>query len=223
MRLFARGAAVALGAFLAAAPAVAADADDALKQAAQHFADLEDDRAKSILEGLSAQGVAEADVLLGYLYADPLYAGRDYQKAVAYFEGAAAAGNVEAVFQLAESRFWPDYSDWTLTPDEKAVRPTAEDAFGLLQRVASANHNAGKWRLAWLCTFGGYDCGEESRESVASLEQLMPAHGDPVQDHHFACTKLSMIEYFRSRYQIDYAETVRHARCREHMLSARGR
>src|SRR3546814_10653517 len=102
-------AAAALIALLAAAPAFAAEPEEALQQAAQHFADLEDGQAKAILEELSADGVTDADVLLGYLYADPLYAGRDYQKAVAYFEDAAAGGNVEAVFQLAESRFWPGY------------------------------------------------------------------------------------------------------------------
>src|SRR3546814_4358789 len=112
-------AAAALVALLAAAPAFAAEPEEALKQAAQHFADLEGGQAKAILDELSAEGVAEADVLLGYLYADPLYAGRDYQKAVTYFESAAAMGSLEAVFPLSESRFWPDYSDWTLTPNEK--------------------------------------------------------------------------------------------------------
>src|SRR3546814_6464326 len=74
-------AAAALVALLAAAPAFAAEPEEALQQAAQHFADLEDGQAKAILEELSANGVTDADVLLGYLYADPLYAGRDYQKA----------------------------------------------------------------------------------------------------------------------------------------------
>ena len=44
-----------------------------------------------------------------------------------------------------------------------------------------------------------------------------------VRDHYFACTKLSLIGYFRERYKIDYTETQRYARCREQMISARGR
>ncbi|WP_340118377.1 hypothetical protein [Pelagibius sp. 7325] len=151
-----------------ATPAAAAsDVDARIKQAAQHFADLKDTQAKVILEELSAQGVAEADVLLGYLSSDPLYEERDYEAAVAAFEQAATAGDEEGIFQLAESRFWPDYSAWMLTPDEKAVRLSAEDAFGLLLRAVqdrpSAWGEAGAryWRLAWLCTLGGYDCGDE--------------------------------------------------------------
>ena len=145
----------------------AAQTDARVKQAAQHFADLEDDQAKTILEALSAEGVADADVLLGYLYSDPLFEGRDYEAAVDAFERAAANGNEEALFQLAESRFWPDYSDWTLTPDEKVLRPTAENVFGLLQRIVEGgsrgvlHEGAARWRLAWLCSLGGYDCGEE--------------------------------------------------------------
>lgn len=151
----------------AQARAAAPESEARLRQAAQHFADLQDAEARAILDDLSAEGIADADVLLGYLYADPLYEQRDYEAAVAAFERAAAAGDAEGVFQLAEARFWPDYSDWTLTPDEKAARPSAEDAFGLLQRSVgdrpSAWGEAGAryWRLAWLCTFGGYDCGEE--------------------------------------------------------------
>src|SRR3546814_5189440 len=110
MRRFRTGAAArsccraaALVGLLAAAPAFAAEPEEALKQAAQHFADLEVGQAKAVLEELSAEGVTDADVLLGYLYADPLYAGRDYQKAVTYFASAAAAGSLEAVFQLSES------------------------------------------------------------------------------------------------------------------------
>ncbi|GAB4375794.1 MAG: hypothetical protein Kow00114_39150 [Kiloniellaceae bacterium] len=156
----------------AEARAAAPESEARLQQAARHFADLEDAEARAILDDLSAAGIAEADVLLGYLYADPLYEGRDYEAAVAAFERAAAAGDAEGVFQLAESRFWPDYSDWTLSPDEKAARPSAEDAFGLLQRSVgdqpSAWGEAGAryWRLAWLCTFGGYDCGEETTEEA---------------------------------------------------------
>ena len=145
--------------------AAAADTDARLKQAAQHFADLEDAQAKAILDDLSAEGVADADVLLGYLYADPLYEGRDYVAAVTAFKRAADAGNEEGTFQLAESRFWPDYSDLTLTADEEAIRPTAEQAYHLVQPLASRSSSlkgfkAARWRLAHLCTFGGYDCGE---------------------------------------------------------------
>lgn len=153
-----------------AVQALAADGEARLKQAAEHFADLEDAEAKAILKALSAAGVADADVLLGYLYSDPLYEGRDYQAAVGAFERAAMAGSEEGVFQLAEARFWPDYSDWQLTADENAIRPSAKEVYGLLQRTAgekeppSDGHNAVKWRLAWLCTFGGYDCGEETTD-----------------------------------------------------------
>ena len=127
---------------LAAPAAAASDADARLKQAAQHFADMEDDQAKSILDDLSAQGVAEADVLLGYLYADLLYEGRDYVAAVAAFRRAADADNEEATFQLAEGRFWPDYSDWTLTVAEEAVRPSPDEVFHLLQSVFAAHEVA---------------------------------------------------------------------------------
>jgi len=346
----------------------ASNADARLKQAAQHFADLEDGEAKVILEELSAQGVAEADVLLGYLFSDPLYEGRDYEAAVAAFEQAATAGDEEGIFQLAESRFWPNYSDWTLTPDEKAVRLSAEDAFGLLLRaVGDGPHKFGdsgapRWRLAWLCTFGGYDCGKEvtdeavrkggqqignlrmianafqivdvvrtsegdtsedsrrtqaflalglaaadpfvgslaaettwrdlgrggacpeplflntagrllalegnavvgpegwrdfrrcfdaEKEAVvrevlaASLDKLIRAHSNEnawhlytcyqapeaatfgdclihaVRDHYFACTKLSLIDYLRIRYEIDDTASARYKRCREAVIEAR--
>ena len=365
-------AAVLAGALMMAGiamPAAAASGADArLKQAAQHFADLEDAQAKTILEELSAQGVAESDVLFGYLFSDPLYEGRDYEAAVAAFEQAAAAGDEEGIFQLAESRFWPDYSAWTLTPDEKAARLSAEDAFGLLLRaVGDGPHKFGdsgapRWRLAWLCTFGGYDCGEdltdeavrrggqqvgnlrmikgafdilkfsrsgeagtpegeelltayfalgmadadpfvagiasemfwrdfkssedcpvpgslavagrllamewsaaderelrlglencfsaeelevERADLVVSLDKIIRSYGnqnhwhlqtcyqDPeaptfgdclvhaVKDHHFACTKLSLIDYLRIRYKIDYMESDRYTRCREAMISTR--
>jgi hypothetical protein len=352
----------------AAPPATAADTEARLKQAAQHFVDLEDAQAKAILDGLSAEGVADADVLLGYLLADPLYAGRDYTAAVTAFRRAADAGNEEAVFQLAEARFWPAYSDWKLMEAEEATRPSAAEAFDLLQRTVrdrpSGLSGAGAryWRLAWLCTFGGYDCGKEVtdaavrkggqqvgnlslikggfqiidsvrsgeikdpehpellqallalgmaaadpfvavlatgstwrdldhggtcpepislaaagrllaleggtvadadgwrdfkrcfaagqealvREDLAtSLDKIIRAHSNEntwhlytcyqvpeassfgdclihaVPDHYFACTKLSLIDYLRARYKIDYTETARYVRCRETMISAR--
>src|SRR3546814_20396212 len=114
MRRFRTGAAArsccraaALVGLLAAAPAFAAEPEEALQQAAQHFADLEDGQAKAILEELSADGVTDADVLLGYLYADPLYAGRDYQTAVQYFEDATTGRSVVSVYTLPKSSFWP--------------------------------------------------------------------------------------------------------------------
>ncbi len=152
-----------------------AAADARLKQAAQHFVDLEDDKAKALLDALSAEGVADADVLLGYLHSDPLYQKKDYQAAVAAFERAAAVGSEEALFQLAESRYWPDYTSWTLTAVEEDIRPTAQEVFFLLQRTAverknySWNHNASIWRLAWLCTFGNYDCGEQTTDEALSM------------------------------------------------------
>lgn len=151
---------------IATSAAAASDSEARLKQAAQHFADLEDAQAKTILDDLGAEGVAEANVLLGYLYSDRLYEGRDYSAAVAAFRRAADAGNEEATFQLAEARFWPDYSNWTLTEAEEVVRPSAEDTFGLLQRTVQdrpsswGEAGARYWRFAWLCTFGGYDCGD---------------------------------------------------------------
>ena len=51
-----------------------------------------------------------------------------------------------------------------------------------------------------------------------------PTFGDclvhAVRHHYFACTKLSMIDYFRQRLKIHYASSQRYARCRDHMLSA---
>ncbi len=155
--------------------ATAAGPDARLKQAAQHFADLEDDKAKAILEDLSAEGLADADVLLGYLYADPLHEGRDYKQAVGAFGRAAASGNEEALFQLAESRFWPEYSNWTLTTAEEALRPSPQRAFELLRGVAGKQtsgfkgHKASKWRLAHLCTFGGYDCGDDVTDEAIEM------------------------------------------------------
>lgn len=340
------------------------EVDGHLRQAARHFADLEDDKAKAILEELSEHGVAEADVLLGYLYSDPLYEERDYEKAVVAFEEAAASGSDEALFQVAESHFWPDYSNWTLSAGEEAIRPTAEEAFVLLRQVEGKRQYATWWRIAHLCIFGGYDCDEETTEKalkgiagnlvlgnlrmivgafrifeigwsgeadtpenvellqayvalgmaaadpfVAALvsepawlglesaghcpdprsidaagwllaleadavtvsdgwaefercfdaqqaaavrEYLVlaldkfgrefgndstwhlhtcyqapeaPTFGDclvyAVRHHYFACTKLSMIDYFHRRFKIYYASSKRYARCRDHMLSAR--
>src|SRR3546814_20369018 len=74
-------AAAALVALLAAAPAFAAEPEEALQQAERHFADLEEGQAKAILEELSADGVTDAEVKRGELYADPPYDGREYQKA----------------------------------------------------------------------------------------------------------------------------------------------
>ncbi|WP_299616615.1 hypothetical protein [Pelagibius sp.] len=144
----------------------AEEAEHHLRQAAQHFADLEDEKAKAILEELVSSGVTDAKVLLGYLYADPLFEGRDYEEAVVAFEEAAAGGSHEALFQLAESRFWPAYSDWTLTADEEAIRPTLEEVLVLLRQVEEKRHYATRWRLAHLCIFGGYDCDEETTKEV---------------------------------------------------------
>jgi len=182
LRSFVYGAVLAAGALVAPAalmPAAASDSEARLKQAAQYFADLEDAEAKAILDDLSAEGVADADVLLGYLYSDPLYEGRDYVVAAAAFGRAAEAGNDEAVFQVAESRFWPMYLDWPLAPAEEEVRPTVKKAYGLLESIAGEKqppfegHNAAKWRLAWLCTFGGYDCGKKATdEAVRAAKQI---------------------------------------------------
>jgi len=155
--------------------AIAAEPDARLKQAAQHFADLEDNDAKAILEDLSAEGLAGADVLLGYLYADPLYQQRDYEKAVTAFERAAARGSEEALFQIAESRFWPEYSNWTLTTAEEALRTSPQRAFELLRGVGVKGssrfkgHKASRWRLAYLCTFGGYDCGVQATDEAIEM------------------------------------------------------
>ena len=346
--------------------AIAAGPDARLKQAAQHFADLEDEEAKAILDELSAEGLAEADVLLGYLYADLLYQKRDYERAVVAFEQAAAGGSEEALFQLAESHFWPVYSNWPLTAREEATRPTLDEAFTLLRQVADARHYAARWRSAHLCFFGGHDCDKETTDKaitgitgnlvlgnlrtivgafriieiqwsgeadtpekaeamsvylalglaaadpfvasivtagtwrdiestdqcpdlvslgaagrllalegdavvasngwaefercfdtqqaaavredlISSLDNLArtysnentwhlqtcyqapqaPSFGDclihAVRHHYFACTKLSMVDYFRQQFDIHYASSARYMRCREHMLAALGR
>lgn len=344
------------------------DIEGSLRQAAQHFADLEDDKAKAILDELDYWNVVEAKVLLGHLYSDPLYAARDYESAVVAFEEAAASGSEEALFQIAESRFWPDYSNWTLAAREEAIRPTRGEAFHMLQAAVQdqpgswGEAGARYWRLAWLCTFGGYDCGKEVtdaavrkggqqlgnlrmivnafqmidvgrssegdaskdtklmqaflalgmaaadpfvgslashaawrdldrggscpepvslqasgrllalesdvvadpggwedfrlcfdagqeavvREDLAkSLDELVrdysnqdtwhlrTCYQDPqaatfgdclihaVRDHYFVCTKLSLIDYFRTRYKMHYADSARYARCRDAMIAAR--
>ena len=349
-------------------PAAAADEKARLKQAAQHFVDLEDDKARAILEELSAEGVTDADVLLGYLFSDGLYEGRDYEKAVEAFERAADGGNEEALFQVAEARYWPEYSDWTLAVEEEAIRPTAREAFDRLKRAvgdgADPRANAAGWRLAYLCTIGGYDCGDgevdealrqgtrqwghlrvikgvfdiiehlrsgeadtpegeerltalialgmadadplvagiaselfwrdftgpedcptpgslavagrllamgwskadernarrdlaecfsaeelelEQADLVVSLDKFVRGYGNQgtlhlwscyqnpeaatfgdclihaVKDHYFVCTKLSMVDYFERRLEVSYTTSRRYQRCREHVLSARGR
>jgi hypothetical protein len=159
----------------AGAVPAAAQSDARLKQAAQHFAELEDDQAKAILKELSGEGVADADVLLGYLYSDPLYDGRDYESAVAAFRAAASGGSEEALFQVAESRFWPDSSAWTLSPFEESIRPSLREVLELLQRVVGEDenpfqgNNAAKWRFAWLCTFSDYDCGDSSTDKALQV------------------------------------------------------
>ena len=370
LSLFGFGKPLAAGAIVLACGCLSPDpsveeVDGLLRQAAQHFADLEDDKAKSILDALAEHGVAEAHVLLGYLHSDPLYEERDYEKAVVAFEEAAASGSDEALFQAAESRFWPDYSNWTLTAREEAIRPTAEEAFALLRQVEERRHYATRWRIAHLCIFDGHVCDEQATEDAfagitknlilgnlrmitgafrilelqrsatpeAPVDQgtLMPivalglAAADPfvaatiseaawlglesaghcpeprsinaaswllaleantvtisdgwaefehcfdsqqpaavreylvlaldklarefgnqdtwhlqtcyqsleaptfgdclvyaVRHHYFACTKLSMIDYFRREFKIYYTSSKRYARCRDHMLTAQG-
>ena len=160
-------------------PSTAADPAWArLNDAAQHFADLEDDKAKALLNELSAEGVADADVLLGYLYSDPLYEGRDNDVAISYFERAAAKDHPEALFQLAESLFWPEYLDLEILSTGEATRPhhafaDYKQSYDLLQRAVAQEHPGAIVRLAIVCIFDGYPCAETEIEAALAPNLLV--------------------------------------------------
>jgi tetratricopeptide (TPR) repeat protein len=186
-RRIAAALAVALGVLSHIAPAVAQDGAR-LKQAAQHFADLEDDQAKMILEELSAEGVTEADVLLGYLHSDPLYAGRDDQLAISYFERAAEKDHPEAVFQLAESRYWPGYLDPKPGVPVQILDAGIDEVYRLLRRAIELKHGTAVFRLALLCIYQGYDCTEDEVEMSLNVRTTAIGGGvrylaDPFSAH----------------------------------------
>ncbi|WP_420349018.1 hypothetical protein [Pelagibius sp.] len=144
--------------------AIAAEPDARLKQAAQHFADLEDDAAKAILDELSAEGLADADVLLGYLYADPLYEARDDETAMSHFERAAQRDHPEAIFQLAESAYWAGYLHPQRGAPTQILGLGNGETYALLKRAIALKHGGAVFRLALLCIFEDYDCTDDEVE-----------------------------------------------------------
>ena len=183
-----------VGLLLALGPpvAVAAGPDARLKQAAQHFADLEDEEARAILENLSAEGLADADVLLGYLYSDPLYAERDYQTAIAYFERAAAYDHPEALFQLAESSYWPGYLDQGPGSHPDIFAGPDERTYDLLHRANPNKHSGAKYRLGLLCIFQSYSCSDDDMELSLNIRGLSGGLG--LMNDPFAMLRTQMNE-----------------------------
>lgn len=175
---------------LVASPVAAWDPGSRMSEAARHFVDLEDDEAKALLEELSAEGVADADVLLGYLYSDPLYAGRDDAMAVSYFERAADKDDPEAVFQLAESAYWPGYLDPKPDIPAQIIGWTREDTYQLLKRAVTLRHGGAVLRLALLCIFEGYDCSEEDIEMSLNVRRTAFGSGARMLSDPFTALRI---------------------------------
>ena len=175
-------------------PAVAASDKARLRQAAQHFVDMQDDKARAILEELSAEGLTDADVLLGYLYADPLYDGREDRLAVSYFERAAEKDHPEAVFQLAESVYWPGYLDPAPGRRAQILGWTGEDTYPLLKRAIALKHGGAVFRLALLCLFEGYECSEDDIEMSLSVRMKALRGGVGMLTDPFSALRVAMTE-----------------------------
>ncbi len=154
-----------------ASPVAAWDPGSRMKVAAQHFVDLEDEEAEALLEELSAEGRADADVMLGYLYSDPLYEERDDERALSYFKRAAEKDNAEGVFQLAEAVYWPGYLDPEPGVPAQILGWSNEDTYRLLKRAIELKHGGAVFRLALLCIFENYDCSEDDIEMSLNVRR----------------------------------------------------
>ena len=139
-----------------------------LKEAVDHLLNKEDRNAESILLRLSDNGNDNADVILGFLYSDPLSALWEPEKALRHYRRAAEVGNSEAVFQLAESHFWSTYRIFRESGGELPVGVDQEESHHLLREAADKRHLGAKVRLAIQCLVGSWICSEEEKRQLST-------------------------------------------------------
>ena len=191
-------------------PSAAADPAWArLDVAVRHFADLEDDKAKALLDELSADGIADADVLLGYLYSDPLYEGRDDATAISYFERAAEKDHPEAIFQLAESRYWPRYLNPAPGMPAEFFGAVDDEVYRLLKRAIELKHGAAVFRLAMICILEDYDCTNDEIEMSLNVRRTAFGGGAGYLTDPFSALRIVMKEeesFERTRSYLNYLE-----------------
>ncbi|MGA0538967.1 tetratricopeptide repeat protein [Neotabrizicola sp. VNH66] len=140
--------ATAVLAVLVGSPAVRAEGEDLeALLARQLFIDGKYDEAAAAARPLAEQGVARAQLLMGYFHENGLGVAADPALAVAWYEKAAAQGQPQAIHNLARSY---EVGDLGLAEDKARARVLYEQAAAL--DFGASLHNLGRM---WLWGEGG--------------------------------------------------------------------
>ena len=139
-----------------------------LKQAVDHLLNQEDNDAESILLRLSEGRNDDADVVLGFMYSDPLSPLWDSDKALKYYRRAAEAGNPDGMFQLAESHFWSTYRMFQNYERDLPVGVTRQESHALLREAIGKRHVGARVRLAIQCLTDSWSCSDKELDELTS-------------------------------------------------------
>ncbi len=156
----------ALAAAFAVAPLHAADNEEAVRAAFEHLLDGEYGQSYEIAQPLAAEGDADAQHLLGYLFEKGFGVTKDMARALDLYARSALQGQADSQFALGELAFTGD-----------GVRQDYERAAGWYELAVSRGHPTAKARLGVMYA-EGLGVKPDRRRALLLFEEAAAA-GEP--------------------------------------------